>query len=58
VLADIVAAYPVEVGEHEPSEVLLDLEFKITGEGKLVFKQIRTFLRNALDPLLPTCLDP
>ena len=58
VLADIVAAYPVEVGDHEPSEVLLDLEFKITGEGKLVFKQIRTFLRNALDPLLPTCLDP
>ena len=56
VLADVAAAYPVEYGDHDPADVLLDLEFKITSEGKLVFKQIRTFLRNALDPSLPSCL--
>lgn len=56
VLADVAAAYPVEYGEHDPADVLLDLEFKIEGEGKLVFKQIRTFLRSPLDPTLPSCL--
>jgi hypothetical protein len=56
VLAEIQAAYPVDPGDHEASEVLLDLEFKITGEGQLIIKQIRTFLRSSLDPSLPSCL--
>jgi pyruvate,water dikinase len=56
VLAEIQAVYPVELGDHAADEVLLDLEFKITGEGQLIIKQIRTFLRSALDPSLPSCL--
>ncbi|HEY0138268.1 MAG TPA: PEP/pyruvate-binding domain-containing protein, partial [Nannocystis sp.] len=56
VLAEISATYPVELGDHEASEVLLDLEFKITKEGQLIIKQIRTFLRSTLDPALPSCL--
>ncbi len=56
VLADIQSNYPVELGDHEPDEVLLDLEFKITDKGQLVIKQIRTFLRAHFDPALPSCL--
>ena len=56
VLADVAASYPVELGEHAPEEVLLDLEFKISGAGTLVIKQVRPFLRTAHDPSLPTCL--
>jgi hypothetical protein len=57
-LAEIAATYPVDPGEHAPEEVLLDLEFKISGSGVLVIKQIRPFLRGVGDPSLPaTCLD-
>jgi pyruvate,water dikinase len=56
VLAGIAGTYPVEPGEHAPEDVLLDLEFKIDAQGKLVIKQIRPFLRGASDPSLPTCL--
>jgi pyruvate, water dikinase len=48
-------AYPVEYGEHAPSDVLLDLEFKIVG-GKLIIKQVRPFLRSLVDPALPSCI--
>ena len=56
VLAGVAGTYPVEPGEHAPEDVLLDLEFKIDAQGKLVIKQIRPFLRGASDPSLPTCL--
>ncbi len=54
-LADIAAVYPVELGEHDPADVLLDLEFKYTKEGKLILKQIRPFLRGAADPSQLSC---
>ncbi len=54
-LADIAAVYPVELGEYAPQDVLLDLEFKYTQEGKLIIKQIRPFLRGAVDPSQLTC---
>lgn len=55
VVAAVAAVYPIELGEHAANDVLLDLEFKITGEGKLIFKQIRPFLRSLVDPALPSC---
>lgn len=55
VLSEIAASYPVDPGEHPASDVLLDLEFKVTSSGSLVIKQIRPFLRTALDPTLPSC---
>ena len=54
-LADVAAVYPVDPGEHEPAEVLLDLEFKYTHEGKLILKQIRPFLRSADNQSQLTC---
>ncbi len=54
-IAGVAAAYPIEYGDHQPNDVLLDLEFKITGQGKLVIKQIRPFLRSLADPSLPGC---
>jgi hypothetical protein len=55
-IAAVAAVYPIDYGEHAPNDVLLDLEFKITGEGKLVIKQIRPFLRSLADPTLPSCI--
>ncbi len=55
-IASVAAVYPITYGEHEPNDVLLDLEFKITSEGKLVIKQIRPFLRSLADPSLPSCI--
>ena len=49
-LADIAGSYPIDPGEHAPDEVLLDLEFKYTKQGKLILKQIRPFLRGAVQP--------
>ncbi len=54
-LADIAASYPVDTGEHAPEDVLLDLEFKYTKEGQLIVKQIRPFLRGAVQPSQLTC---
>ena len=54
-IASVAAVYPIEYGDHQPNDVLLDLEFKITGDGKLVIKQIRPFLRSLADPSLPGC---
>ena len=55
-IASVAEVYPIVYGEHAPNDVLLDLEFKITGDGKLVIKQIRPFLRSLADPSLPSCI--
>jgi len=55
-LGGIAASYPVDPGAHAAEDVLLDLEFKVDAQGKLVIKQIRPFLRSVRDPTLPTCL--
>ncbi len=45
--------FPVETGDHERAEVVLDLEFKIEEDGSLAIKQVRPFLRNAPIPPRP-----
>lgn len=54
-LAEIAGSYPIDPGEHAPEEVLLDLEFKYTKQGKLILKQIRPFLRGAVQPSQLAC---
>ena len=44
---------PVDTGEHERGEIVLDLEFKIESDGRLAIKQVRPFLRNAPMPPRP-----
>jgi hypothetical protein len=45
VVAGIARDFPLELGGHQPEQVLLDLEFKIDQTGQLRIKQIRPFLR-------------
>lgn len=45
---------PVETGTHARSEVLLDFEFKLDEDRKLVVKQVRPFLTTAAEPPGPT----
>lgn len=46
-MAEIDAAYPLDLAGHARSEVLLDIEFKVQkGTSQLKLKQIRPFLRN------------
>ena len=54
-LADIHSTYPIDPGEHPPEAVLLDLEFKYTKQGTLILKQIRPFLRGAVQPSQLSC---
>jgi hypothetical protein len=56
VMAAVAAVYPVDPGDHDPADVLLDLEFKVVDDDRLVFKQVRPFLRGAVDPALPGCM--
>jgi hypothetical protein len=37
------ASYPVDATPPEGTEVMLDLEFKLTADGVLMLKQIRPF---------------
>ncbi len=51
VLASIDAAFPVDLGEHARSQVLLDVEFKVEKvTGHLKLKQVRPFLRPSTAP--------
>ena len=43
--------FPLDTGDRDRDEVVLDLEFKIEEDGSLAIKQVRPFLRNA--PLPP-----
>ena len=45
-------SFPIDLGEHDRSEVVLDFEFKIESNGELAVKQVRTFLRT--EPLPPS----
>lgn len=49
-LTEIASAYPLDATPPPGSTVMLDLEFKLTAEGTLVFKQIRPF---AAQPYVP-----
>ncbi|MEM7230647.1 MAG: PEP/pyruvate-binding domain-containing protein [Planctomycetota bacterium] len=44
VLSHIDTNYPVDLGERDRGEVVLDVEFKITEGGQLAIKQVRPFL--------------
>jgi hypothetical protein len=44
IMADVEKRYPVGPGPHDPSEVLLDMEFKVTKENQLIWKDVRQFL--------------
>ncbi|MEM7233564.1 MAG: PEP/pyruvate-binding domain-containing protein [Planctomycetota bacterium] len=48
VIAHVDANYPIELGDRRRSEVLLDIEFKITAEGQLALKQARPFLMDGV----------
>lgn len=53
-MAAIDAVYPLELGPHARSDVLLDVEFKIQkGDQQLKLKQIRPFLRNLQGEVSP-----
>ena len=38
--------HPVDLAGYSAEDVLLDIEFKFTQEGQLIFKQVRPFLRS------------
>jgi hypothetical protein len=62
VMAALDAAFPVELGAYQRHQVLLDLEFKVDGSGRLRLKQIRPFLDRCrglrcATPPPPVCLD-
>jgi len=46
--------YPVDTGEHQREDLLLDVEFKIERTGELAVKQIRPFLLADSGPPPPT----
>ncbi len=43
-LLQLRSRYPVNPEGQDPARIFLDLEFKLTPEGELVFKQVRPFL--------------
>lgn len=43
-LLQLRGSYAVDPEGHDPARIFLDLEFKLTPEGELVFKQVRPFL--------------
>ena len=45
---------PIDLGEHDASEVVFDIEYKIESNGDLAVKQVRPFLRNAQLPPSPS----
>ena len=50
-MAHIDANFPLDLGEFERSDVLLDMEFKIESSGDLAVKQVRPFLQiTSTDP--------
>ncbi len=53
VLNKIQDHFPIDSGEHDPRDVLLDLEFKLDSQGELAIKQIRPFLHPISVTTLP-----
>ncbi|HET6584403.1 MAG TPA: PEP/pyruvate-binding domain-containing protein [Nannocystaceae bacterium] len=49
-LSDVAAGYPIDVAPPEGTTLLLDTEFKVTPEGRLVLKQIRPFAASPYEP--------
>ena len=49
-MAILEANMPLDLEGYSPDDVLLDVEFKFTQEDKLVFKQVRPFLRTGATP--------
>ena len=45
---------PLDLGDHDSSEVVYDIEYKVEANGELAVKQVRPFLRNAQLPPSPS----
>lgn len=52
-VAAIDAHLDFDPGPHDPRDILLDLEFKVTASGELAIKQLRPFLRPVSVTTLP-----
>ncbi len=53
-MAHIDANFPLETGEFDREQVLLDMEFKFMRDGELAVKQVRPFLLTEAPPPAPT----
>ena len=49
-VAIVDASMPLNLEGYAREDVLLDIEFKFTQEGELIFKQVRPFLRTGAEP--------
>ena len=52
-MAHVDEQFPLELGDYDRSQVLLDFEFKFMPDGELAVKQVRPFLLNVEQPPAP-----
>ena len=54
VMSHVDDTFPLELGEHARSAVLLDMEIKLESDGNLALKQVRPFLHSVAPPPTPS----
>jgi hypothetical protein len=57
-MAIVDASMPIDLEGYARKDVLLDMEFKFTQAGQLIFKQVRPFLPTGAEPVPATISDP